>query len=374
MDYRRSKEGNEDHLHRRIQSILSGTLPPRSILASDEVIIGSSIGTLRESNQDRAIVICSAVPSAPSQSFIIGALSDGVGGMSRGDDAAILSLSTFTVCMLREYWLPFEDRLVSAAYAANNSVHNSLKGRGGATLSAVLLGRDGTSIGLNVGDSRIYQIDESQNVLQASRDDTLGEYLSQSPKLDLETHKTGQLIQFIGIGEGLEPHIVQLPHHSKYSSFLLTTDGIHDMNDRTLSAIVKASPSSYETVRRLIYVAEFTGGHDNATAICLPAGLAASSIFDSAGIKLWTPAKQVEILWSPDSVPVAHSRTITNTEVPNTGSSQKKQKSRSRRPKRSKSTNATPPEQQLKDPDAPSNQNDNGDAEPRLDIDFPDVS
>jgi serine/threonine protein phosphatase PrpC len=97
--------------------------------------------------------------------------------MASGEAPAILAISTFTTRTIRSERPSPDQRLSMAALAANEAVYKLLAGRGGATLSAVLIGAHFGTTAVNVGDSRIYLIAKAGNITQLSRDDTLGEYL-----------------------------------------------------------------------------------------------------------------------------------------------------------------------------------------------------
>jgi serine/threonine protein phosphatase PrpC len=294
----RGPDGNPDYLNRQLGRFLTSTGPGESVFdAGDGIILGTSIGPVRKTNEDRAIVRA-RYARAPERDFLLAVLSDGMGGMVSGETAAILAVSTFTTRTIRSGRLPADRRLSMAAMAANEAVHQLLGGRGGATLSAVLIESHPEPTAVNVGDSRIYLLPENGNIEQISRDDTLGQYLKNP---DLAADDMGSLIQFIGLGSDMEPHIIPIPSRNSNSRFVLTSDGVHG-NNLMLPLLMREPRSPRDLVDRLLKLAESTGGRDNATAVTIP------DRFDSdperrpeIGLMLecHSPAKTLEI-WIPE--------------------------------------------------------------------------
>jgi len=258
-----------DQLQRRIQSFLADAPSARAVLdAGDSVFLGTTVGAVRERNEDRAIVVRACYGREPERDFLLAALSDGMGGLENGEDAAIVTLSTFVARAIRTARLPPDRRLNMAASDANDAVYQLYRGRGGSTLSAVLIERRFGAIGVNVGDSRIYLLRDTRSIEQLSRDDTLGELVRDRAEFD-GVDRAGSLIQHIGIGEGLEPHIISAGALSTNSHFVLTSDGVH-RNKELFNLVARETPSPYNLVHRLLLLAELLGGHDNATAVVVP--------------------------------------------------------------------------------------------------------
>jgi len=65
----------------------------------------------------------------------------------------------------------------------------------------------GKVIGVNVGDSRIYGISASKQTTQLTLDDTLAGYLGRRESKGANISEKG-LVQFVGMGDGIEPHII----------------------------------------------------------------------------------------------------------------------------------------------------------------------
>lgn len=187
--------------------------------------------------------------------------------------------------------------MTDAALAANAVVEASLLGRGGTTLSAVLFNRRGSAVGLNIGDSRIYEVEPSGEVSQRSRDDTIEGLLAAaggSPEPD------NRLLQHVGMGRGLLPHVVDLPTRAEL--ILLSSDGAHGIGDTMMKAIVRNAPKASDIVRRLTYFADIRGADDNATVVAVSHAQFEEPDLPDEGIQctIWTPFRTTEA-WFPTS-------------------------------------------------------------------------
>jgi PPM family protein phosphatase len=309
----REPDGTHDYLNRQLRKFLANSGPSRTVFdAGDGIVLGTSVGAVRKSNEDRAIVIRARYARTPERDFLLAVLSDGMGGMVSGEAAAILAISTFTTRTIRSGRLAPERRLSMAAIAANEAVHQLLGGRGGATLSAILVEPHSGMTGVNVGDSRIYQISEDGNVEQLSRDDTLGEYLK-AP--DIGADDTGSLIQFIGLGEDMEPHIIPILARNSISRFVLTSDGVHGTG-LMLPIVAREASSTNNLVDKLLTLADLTGGRDNATAVMIPDRLDSDpQRRPEIGLMLecHSPTKTLEI-WIPELLDRADRNGHAHTE------------------------------------------------------------
>jgi PPM family protein phosphatase len=284
----------DDALQRRLARFVTEAKTPRSVAGSMGIWVGTNLGAVREQNQDRALVTSASYKTAPQKNFILGALCDGIGGLARGEDAAVLAISVFVSRFLRTPKLPAADRLRGAAMVANAAVYSMLGGRGGTTLSAVLVNGQVDAIGVNVGDSRIYCISHTRELIQLSRDDTLGGVLG---RRDDAAHRN-ELLQFLGMGEGLEPHILTAQPEDS-SALLVTSDGIHGAPSDALAQVVRNARTGAQLVRRLIDLSDALGGHDNGTAFVLPTRVQPHQDEDQGlNLRFWSASDRLEI-WIP---------------------------------------------------------------------------
>jgi serine/threonine protein phosphatase PrpC len=249
--------------------------PPKSVKHVEDIgaTIGTTIGHVRSDNQDRAIIVRYRT-STPNQSFLLFALCDGMGGMREGGNCAAMTMGTIVASLVVEQQQkPLSLRLKEAVLRADEEVYKRYQGEGGTTLSAVIFSHSKNPIGLNIGDSRIYQYLKKGSVTQISRDDSIAEQVKQIKETntaDLDNEISNSLVQFVGFGEGLQPHIIEAPIFSEQTSLLLSSDGTHTIEKKTFGNIIHFAPSTANVVERLICLSEWYGGKDNASVIFIP--------------------------------------------------------------------------------------------------------
>ena len=252
------------------------------------VFLASDIGLVREENQDRVALMRVNSSTKP---FVVIALVDGMGGMRNGSECAVRTMSAFLNAIIRNRQLAPRDRLEVAANTANDTVYEYSKGRGGATLSAILVSTEHTAVTLNVGDSRIYAtVDENSKsrVARLTVDDSLEEVVGGQGK---------ELLQFIGMGEGLKSHIKDVPNNVK--RLLITSDGIHFVRHETLSDVLLSTIPLQELAENLITLAKWGGAPDNASlaVTLLPELIQSLSVSEETGIEIWDPFSTLHVMW-----------------------------------------------------------------------------
>lgn len=275
-----------------------------------DAAIGTTIGLTREENQDRSIVVQAKSPDGINCVLI--AVADGMGGMVSGSDCARRALADF-VCSFILNTSPLVERLKTSVLNANSNVYSEYGGRGGATLSAIACIDNGEIAFANVGDSRIYSFDSSGMEL-LTEDDTLAAHVARlkqrepdadqfTPDLD-EDFIVNQLVQYIGIGSAIEPHVVSLSADSG-KGFILSTDGVHRLPHSIVQQITHSARSARDVVSRLLTVADWTGGIDNATVVAFfpeSLGQSLAGVTNSNSIIIHLPVGYFEILGLTASV------------------------------------------------------------------------
>lgn len=320
-----------DGLEGRIRSWLTRRTTLSAVRRVGElpIAIGTDVGLVRKENQDRLVVL--KFQESARKSFVVIVLCDGMGGMAEGAECASIAVSTFLAVCCRRVSIPFPSRLIAAAHEANRAVHQLFGGRGGATLSAVSIDSQGNTVAVNIGDSRIYTYaDELQ---QLTIDDTIAGQLK-----DREIHeglRRNELLQFVGVGEGLEPHLYDVPAKLKY--VIITSDGVHFLEKRMLQLVTRHGSEPAVIVRRLIDVAKWSGGHDNSSVAVISPALTASMKFEDANvIQLWDAFGEVQIVTVPsDQSPELHPAKLSSqspADFPN--DKPKLKKPRKARPKK----------------------------------------
>ncbi|BBF87268.1 serine/threonine phosphatase PrpC [Aquitalea magnusonii] len=270
--------------------------PDRGKAAMDDysVFFSTDIGLRRTENQDQVAAIRVNVNPSIGHSFIIIALSDGMGGMRDGKLCANKAIASFFYSAISNRHLDAEKRLELAAHAANNAVGELFNGTGGATLSVVCIGGDNKINTLNVGDSRIYATVEKPNreVIRLTVDDSLEELVGGHGK---------ELLQFIGMGEGIKPHINNI--HSDVKNIVITSDGIHYVDQGTFYKILINSNTPSVAIDRLSALARWCGSPDNASLSIVDVGAALNSLQDirDAGVEIADSFTSTNFLWIRES-------------------------------------------------------------------------
>ncbi|WGS50113.1 serine/threonine-protein phosphatase [Paraburkholderia sp. D15] len=225
--------------------------------------VASDVGVVRAENQDRvALVRGSDRSGAP---FILAVLADGIGGMRHGAECASLTLATFidTVISEAQHTVEPKDWLRRASLRANRVVHTLQGGDGGSTLAAILLAKGHRAVWLSIGDSRVYHVAEGK-MTQLSRDDTLDGQLGKP----IDGGRRSELLQFVGVGDALEPHIEFVPWDLS-GTLLLTTDGVHFIDADYLGKVAHFAADIGVCARRFMDLAKMLGGPDNASVVAL---------------------------------------------------------------------------------------------------------
>jgi len=284
------------------------------VLPGVDCAVATTVGLVREENQDRGVVARGQFLHRKRTSFLLLAIADGMGGMKAGGECATQTLSYLLEALIGSSELSLESCLRTAIHVANEAIYAHFRGEGGATLSALLLEQaTGQMVIANIGDSRIYRFSptKASSVEQLTVDDTLAARVPQfegAPKYEHHPEKN-RLIQFLGIGPDLQPNVLRLDGANQRVGYLLTTDGAHGHGNVLLSEIVANAASAEEAAERLIALSDWTGGPDNSTVICafprtLERFLAAKSQRTSI-LTLWTPSTQCEFV-GVNSFPFRH--------------------------------------------------------------------
>ncbi len=252
---------------------LSRGLPERGAQAADGLpaAIGTWISTTRTENQDCAVVLhyVGGPSTPPLTSFI---LCDGIGGMRDGGVCARLAAATFVASLLGRKFEKAAQRILRAAHAANDKIFTVYHEHGGTTLSSIIIQDKNDRAAINVGDSRIYRV-TSDRLTQLTTDDTLANQIQhlRPDQPTLANPAFGkQLTQFIGMGHDVQFRLVDLgADSSDQTGFLLTSDGIHHLNQDSLRDVTLCAPNSLEVVKRLTTLAKWGKSTDDATVICV---------------------------------------------------------------------------------------------------------
>jgi len=282
------------------------------------ICIGSDTGIVRKENQDRVAVI--RIPSKKNKHLTILALCDGMGGMENGSLCASQSISAFFGACIKYHDYPLKKIAAIAVQEANRVVFTANNERGGATLSAVLADSENRMVGVNVGDSRIYSFHKEQ-IKQISTDDTF-EGLFNKPGREL--------LQFIGMKDEIDPHILEFSVPPEYT--LITSDGVHFIEDTVMQKLFTNAKSYTSAAKRLLDVSTFFGGHDNASILIAENLFSGRALPTSVGgtIQIWDPFGELTILFSTlvesKEKAVTQRKKSTKKDSPTKGKSPRKKK------------------------------------------------
>ena len=229
----------------------------------------TDIGKRRSANQD--FVYASDQPVGHLSNMLI--VADGMGGHNAGDLA-----SRYTVESMVDYIERSEEHrpiplLSESIHHANELVmekaktDKALEGMGTTVVAATL--QDDYLYVANVGDSRLYLIDEE--IEQITRDHSLVEEMIRVGELqrkDAKSHPDRNIItRAIGVRVPVKIDFFDVKLE-KGDKILLCSDGLTNMvEDEDILRIVRRSGSLKEAAQRLIAEANKNGGKDNISVV-----------------------------------------------------------------------------------------------------------
>lgn len=229
----------------------------------------TDIGKRRSSNQDFVYASEQQVGNLPNLLIV----ADGMGGHNAGDLA-----SRCTVEAMVEYIEKAEETrpiplLSMAIHYANDLVVEKartdrvLEGMGTTVVAATI--EDGYLYVANVGDSRLYLID--QQIEQITRDHSLVEEMIRIGELqrqDARSHPDRNVItRAIGVNSPVKIDFFDMKLE-KGDRILLCSDGLTTMvDDDEILHIVKKCTSPKEAAQRLVTEANKNGGKDNISVV-----------------------------------------------------------------------------------------------------------
>lgn len=192
-------------------------------------------------------------------------VADGLGGHPAGDVA-----SRVAVEFLMNADPADEDALIDAVFGANERVVTAMDEPDGeitmgTTIAAVLVHRDSVTV-INVGDSQVFELDDDDDLVQLSIDDSPGEN-----DADYQGWSSSIVTQTIGGGtlpEPISPHVatdtVDRPRR-----FLLCTDGLTNFVARHLIEKTVRRTDRTDVVDLLVQLALAAGAPDNITVVVI---------------------------------------------------------------------------------------------------------
>lgn len=255
------------------------------------ICLGTSLGR-RDVNEDE-VTFCSYVGPDLSKHFKAGILCDGIGGLREGAAAARVATASFIAQLVASGLRDAPAALRSAILVASQAVYEDLRGAGGCTLTCILVTSDAVTVG-NVGDSRAYAIAES-GFRQLTVDDTLAAYANDAGKKGGQLPDLQGLVQYVGMSSDLDPTIHRL--EISHCDLMLASDGAYFVGEQNLQGLRVNASNARNFVQRLLQLADWLGGSDNASVALIPlAELSRRAASQPAGsLCVWTARSSLEI-------------------------------------------------------------------------------
>lgn len=230
-------------------------------------------GIVRNSNQDAYFA------GEISQEVTFAVVCDGMGGAKAGNvasTAAVKSISEYIANSYRSN-MSLDDitkMLRNAIISANIEIYDmaaqneQLQGMGTTVVAAVV--RNGNAVVANVGDSRVYLVDD--NITQLTTDHSIVQTLIESGKITAEDAKVHPRKNVITRALGAESDVaVDIAEYNLYenNTLLLCTDGLTNfVSEEDIFKTFKENDISVVS-EKLVELANEGGGGDNITAVTL---------------------------------------------------------------------------------------------------------
>lgn len=230
-------------------------------------------GRVRSDNQDAYFA------GRISDNAVFAVVCDGMGGANAGNVASENAVRHISEYIIRSYRdsmdiSELEKTVRNAVTSANIELYDmsaseqSLSGMG--TTAVIALIKDGESVIANVGDSRIYLVNE--NIKQLTRDHSVVQSLIESGKItpeDAKFHPRKNIITRAIGAEGSVTADSSVIRLNRGDSLLLCTDGLSNyLDDNEILSIFKNTDIS-AVPEALVEKANLNGGGDNITVVTL---------------------------------------------------------------------------------------------------------
>ena len=230
-------------------------------------------GRVRTDNQDAYFA------GSIADNAVFAVVCDGMGGANAGNIASENAVRHISEYIIRSYRdsmdiSELEKTVRNAVTSANIELYDmsaseqSLSGMG--TTAIIALIKDGESVIANVGDSRIYLVNE--NIKQLTRDHSVVQSLIESGKItpeDAKYHPRKNVITRAIGAEGSVTADSSVIRLNRGDSLLLCTDGLSNyLDDNEILSVFKNTDIS-AVPEALVEKANLNGGGDNITVVTL---------------------------------------------------------------------------------------------------------
>ena len=221
-------------------------------------------GRVRDHNEDGYLV---------DRDLRFAAIADGMGGHRGGEVASATALDALHASFIEHGGL--HDAVAAANSAVVERAHADQELRGmGTTLTAGVLGDDGTLLVGHVGDSRAYLFHDG-GLTRITTDHSVVEELIAAGELAEEDRerdpRRSMITRAIGLDADIDVDLYPVALEAG-DRVMLCSDGLTSMVDEdTIAGVLAADPDPNSAARQLIDAANAAGGADNITVVILDA-------------------------------------------------------------------------------------------------------
>jgi serine/threonine protein phosphatase PrpC len=234
----------------------------------------SNLGKKRQNNEDSCLMCASENPNIRELRGLLFSVADGMGGANAGEHASSTALKVLSDAYINSPYDRIPDALIESMNQANGRVYeealtNPEYSGMGTTVSVLAILGDWAYVA-QVGDSRVYLLQEHRGIQQVTHDHSLvAEQVREGliSEEEAENHSLKNLItRAVGIKDAVQTDLfsLQIKHGD---TFLICSDGLCNMvSDEDISAELCLRDLGQAT-NNLIQRALDGGGSDNITAV-----------------------------------------------------------------------------------------------------------
>jgi protein phosphatase len=234
-------------------------------------------GLKRNQNQDTVFQSASGVGPLPNLFMV----ADGMGGHRGGGYCSSTLIERICSCLGQSGDKIPVRALRRAVEEANFSLYQeslrqeSLSGMGSTLVAAFY--EDDTLYVFNIGDSRLYVMDEEDPVpRQITRDHSYVEEMVKAGRMqrgsEVYNRNKNIITRAVGISPRIEMDMFEVPLR-EHSLVMLCTDGLTNMlSDEEIGCILREHLSPEEAVDQLVQAANHQGGADNISVVLFRPG------------------------------------------------------------------------------------------------------
>jgi serine/threonine protein phosphatase PrpC len=259
-----------------------------NILLEERIVyFGESITGRRSNNEDS--FLCEKIDD---KTFLF-IVADGMGGSEHGEVASKLAVSAFSSHVKESFQQPvpksrlkllLEESFRKTQVAVKEEVEKEVNHIGMGTTFVVLLIHDNAYVWGNIGDSRLYKI-ENKSIEQITRDHTYVEEVLKKLKggninedhLDQYSHIITRSVSGGNDKPDLFPESKDFLNLGTPKMFLLCSDGLiskksNKKDESEFFMTYQENPEPETFAKRLVMNAFENGSEDNITALCVSCG------------------------------------------------------------------------------------------------------